>query len=304
MKKLQIALCTLLAVGASLDVHAMKSGEHTVEPNKSTEQTSIEKTQEMDKKAKENSRNKSQQAADKRNKGRFDSSDTTSTKSSPVQGEKPTSPLNGIPLPEAEVSPAAERTEENKLNTETGRTDSTDASTSGISLEKAAEPSVENAQKDESSAETGRTDSTDSQRFESVDLTDEVTVQAQAQNVKDTSGVTSFIKSMVDSFFGKDANNKEVKDGMDQAMSDAQAEQWWSPWDGSKFQRWYDNTMESFKQIKASLPTVSLFSSIGTGSAMAGKVNTANFNYDSRADSVYEADISMNPWSSRDSIGS
>lgn len=339
MKKLQIALYTLLAVCASLDVHAMAHEPAKVaEPNKSTEQTSIEKTQEMDKKTQENSRKKSQQKADKRNKGRFDSSDTTSTTSSPVQGKKPTSPLNGISLPEAEVSPAAERTEENESSAEIGRTDSTNAPTSGISLEKTAEPSVENAQKDESRVETDHTDSTDSLKtgiplpeseaspavdkteknesntetdrtdstdsLKTVDLTDEVTAQAQAKNVKNTSGVTSFIKSMVDRFFGKDANNQKVKDGMDQAMSDAQAEQWWSPWDGSKFQRWFDNTMESFKQIKASLPTASLFSSTGTASAMAAQVNTANFNYDSRADSVYKDDISTDPWSSRDSISS
>ncbi|AXK61088.1 hypothetical protein [Candidatus Chromulinivorax destructor] len=306
MKKLQIALYTLLAVCASLDVHAMAHEPAKVaEPNKSIEQTSIEKTQDMNKKSKENSRKKSQQKADARNNKRFNSSDITSTTSSTVQGEKPTSSSTGISLEDNQASPVLGEKQYDESNTETSRTDSTDTSSTGIpSSEAEASPAVDKTEETESSAETSRTDSTDSQRFESVDLTDEVTAQAQAQNVKDSSTLTSFIKSMVDSFFGKDANNPEVKDGMDKAMSDAQAEQWWSPWDGSKFQRWFDNTMESFKQIKASLPPASLFSSTGTGSAMATQVSSANFYYDSRADSVYKDDISMDPWSSRDSINS
>lgn len=302
MKKLQIALYTLLAVCASLDVHAMAHEPAKVaEPNKSIEQTSIEKTQDMNKKSKENSRKKSQQKADARNNKRFNSSDITSTTSSTVQGEKPTSSSTGISLEDNQASPVLGEKQYDESNTETSRTDSTDTSSTGIPLpEGEASPAVDKTEKNESNTETDRTDSTDS--LKTVDLTDEVTAQAQAQNVKDSSTLTSFIKSMVDSFFGKDANNPEVKDGMDQAMSDAQAEQWWSPWDGSKFQRWFDNTMESFKQIKESLPKASLlFSSTGTGSAMAAQVSSANFHYNSRADSVYKDDISTDPWSSRDS---
>lgn len=288
MKKLQFTLCTLLAVTASFNVHAWESGkgfEHPID--------AISTARHNDHQLSDAQKNKAVKESQKQIEHDAKSGNATEEKYTQRIKELTDS---SEPLTSQETQELAKNQESLKTIQDKKLAQQP---TTGIPLDEAEAPVVEKTEENESNTETDRTDSTDS--LKTVDL-NEAEVMQDAQNVKDSSGVTSFIKSMVDRLFGKDANNPKVQDAMDQAQADAQAKQWWSPWDGSKFKRWYDNTMKSFKQIKESVPT--LFSLPGTGSAMAAKVNGANFHYDSLGDSVYNNDISMDPWSSRDSIGS
>lgn len=238
MKKLQITLCTLLAVTASFHVHAAEPGkimEHTVDRTSTVRQNDHQLTEAQKNKAAKDSAKQIDH-------------DTKYGKATEGKYTQRINELTDSPAPL--TSKEAQELAKNQHSLKTIQDQNSSQSTTGISFEENEAPAREQKEQNKSNTETRRTDSTDS--LKTVDLNDSQVVQ-DAQNVKDTSTLTSFIKSMVDSLFGKDTTNAEVQDAMDQAMSDAQAEQWWSPWDGSKFQRWYDNTMENFRQIKNSL---------------------------------------------------
>lgn len=262
MKKLYITLCTLSALVAGINLQAMEPGAKSVDAPKTVENTSEQQTAEMHERAKQQSTNKSKQAADARNQQKFGTTDTTSTVDLKTPDKlSPTSSTVDLKTPE---------TTDTNVNLTSGDNSTTSTPSQGIALTEVtpdAQSTEQNVNEPLSNNEpsdvfnTAR-DSTES--FITVDFNNEgvpAEVVDEAKNVTDKSSLSKFIETLSKLFFRENSDNPEVQDAIRASIADAESHQWWSPWDGSKFQTWYDNTMESFRKVKESLPTVSLFSS-------------------------------------------
>jgi hypothetical protein len=341
MKKLYITLCTLVAINVGINLPAVEPGKSVEPVNQAPEKTSEQKTAEMNERAKEQSANKSKQAADAKNQKNFGTPEkpltTTSTvdlnakklTDADVNGTPGLTPSTGIPLNKEATPVDAQQTEskmtpydiedmeedsqhkltdkKNSLKTTSAPVDAATPNPKALFSEAESKNETEQAQD-----KSGRTESTASDRFVSVDLKSDMTVE-EFQNKY----VSKFTKD-------KTANRKIV----DKAAKDLGYDSLPEPAKSTKMQALYEhsdeitNTMNKnsstdytkaitdffttmYITIKASIKSAytsasSLFPSLNSGSAMAARVNNT---FNARTDEAYDnSDMSDDPWSARDSM--